>query len=178
MSDNIPLDSFTTFFEAVKAELQSIPNVRQVDIYKANELDKVTTPAILIELGEIDPADTRSGGRLAVNMDMRLHCILSVKTPAVQLEICNFAAVVMSKVHRNRFGINGAVEMPQRLSAFPGMFKPDEKGYESWVVNWTQPVHLGALWEQADFLPTDVYIGLAPHVGADHVEDYEGPADG
>ena len=177
MSDN-PLTSFTAFFDAIKAELDTIPNVREVALYDAHQLDKVTTPAILVELGEIDPADTRTGGRLAVNVDMRLHCVLSVKTDLVQLEIRNFAAVVMTKIHKNRFGLAGAVELPQRLSAFPGMFRPDEKGFESWVVNWTQAVHLGAVWEEEDFLPTDVYLGLSPDVGADHVDDYERLTDG
>lgn len=176
--DSSPLSSFTAFHNAIEAALNAIPNVREVALYDANELDKVTTPAILIELGEMDPADTRTGGRLAVNMDMRLHCILSVKTPQVQMEVRNFAAVVMSVIHRNRFGLAGAAEWPQRLSAFPGMFKPDEKGYESWVVNWTQTVHLGAVWEDKDFLPTDVYFSEAPKIGTAHQDDYQGGPDG
>ena len=177
MSDNT-LTGFTTLFDAIKAELDTIHNVREVAVYDAHQLDKVVTPAILVELGEIDPGDTRTGGRLAVNVDMRLHCVLSAETPRVQLEICNFAAVVMKKIHKNRFGLGGAIEVPQRLSAFPGMFRPDEKGYESWVVNYTQAVHLGDVWEDEDFLPTVVHLGLSPNVGAAHEDDYETLTDG
>lgn len=166
------LSSFTAFHDAIKAQLETIPNVREVALYDANELDKVTTPAILVELGEIDPSENRTGGRLAVNVDMRLHCLLSVQTERVQLEVRNFAAVVMMKVDKNRFGLGRAVENPTRLSAFPGMFKPDEKGFESWVVNYTQTVHLGAVWEEADFLPTEIYLGQAPDIGLGHENDY------
>ena len=174
MSQNAnTLSSFTTFHNAIKAALSALPNIKEVALYDANELDKVKTPAILIEMGEIDPSESLTGGRLAVNVDMRLHCVLSVTTPNVQLEIRNFAALVMTKMHRNRFGLSGAVEYPARLSAFPGMFKPDEKGFESWVVNFVQTVHLGEVWEETEFLPTEVYLGLAPEIGNDHVDDYE-----
>ena len=52
------------------------------------------------------------------------------------------------------------------------MFKPDEKGFESWVVTWKQTYHLGDVALPPDYLPTDVYMGEAPAVGHGHEDDY------
>lgn len=172
MSDNT-LNSFTQLFDAIQASLSTIPNVREVVLYDDRHLDTITTPAILIELGEIDPGEGKSGGRLAVNLDIRLHCVLSAKTERVNLEVINFATVVMQHVHKNRWTLSTMVELPQRIAAFPGMFRPDEKGFESWVVNWTQTAHIGAVWEADCLPPEEVYIGASPAIGAAHRDDYK-----
>ena len=52
------------------------------------------------------------------------------------------------------------------------MFKPGDKGFESWVVGFTQKVHLGDVALNADIAPSDVYIGFAPDIGPANQADY------
>lgn len=154
---------------------EAMPWLTTVDAYKPlGGGEAVRSPAVLIEVGEMQPGRRVSNGLTPVEVEFAAHCILSVKTSRVELEVRNFAAMVIQIVDGNRWGLgDDNVERPTELSAFPGMFKPDEKGFESWVVNWRQTVHLGCITPEPDYLPADVWIGEAPHIGAAHEDDYE-----
>jgi len=134
------------------------------------QLKTIKTPAILLELVEIRPGGRKTGGRTPVKLIWSAHCILSAATPKVQREIRNFAVQMLCLVDGNKWGLGGAVERPAELpEAFPGLFNPGEMGFESWIVNWSQVVHLGDSWE----LPVDeVYVRESPNIGADHQDDY------
>ncbi len=155
--------------EAIKASMSMLQTVKS---YDPTTRDTITTPAVLIEAVEMKPGRKIGDGRLPVTVEFAAHCCLSVKTERVELEIRNFAAKLLQVVNGNKWGLADAVERPERLSAFPGMFKPDDKGFESWVVTWEQTIHLGEVWQDADFLPTDVYVGEAPDIGAAHEDKY------
>jgi hypothetical protein len=123
----------------------------------------IKTPAVLLELVEIRPAGRVTGGRTPVELAWSAHCVLSVATDNVQREVRNFATQVLCLFDGNRFGLGEAVERAAELEAFPGMFKPGDKGFESWIVNWKQKAHLGDLWQLPDDpVPGEVIIGPAP----------------
>ncbi|MCF1457749.1 MAG: hypothetical protein LPH21_09355 [Shewanella sp.] len=171
---NDSLTDFTALHEAMTEDIgKAMPMLRTVKAYNSLKREQVNTPAVLIEAGEMKPGTRLTGGRLAVNVEFIAHCMLSVKTPNVELEIRNFAGKLMQHVAQNRWGLGESVEAPTELSAFPGSFKPDDHGYESWVVTWSQTVHLGEVWQEADFLPAKVWLGEAPNIGAGHEDDYK-----
>ena len=151
----------------------SMAMLQTVKSYDPLTRDTIITPAVLIEAVEMKPGSRVTGGRLPVTVEFAAHCCLSVKTERVELEIRNFAAKLLQVVNGNKWGLADAVERPERLTAFPGMFKPDDKGFESWVVTWEQTIHLGEVWQDADFLPTEVYVGEAPDIGAANKDKYE-----
>lgn len=167
------IDDVSQFHDNLIAHLKDkIPNLHQVADYDPGGLDKIMTPAALINVAEMSPGTTVSGGRLAVQLRVEVHCILSVKTDRVLRQIRNMAAAVMRAVYRQRFGLEKAVEMPTDIDAFPGMFKDGEHGFESWVVSWLQTVHLGDGWQEQEFVPEEVFLGEAPRIGAAHKDDY------
>ncbi len=169
---------FEQLHEAMKAEIsKQIPVLSTVEAYNPGYRDAIKTPAVLLEIVDMEPGRKTGDGRLPVTAMFVAHCCLSVKTERVELEVRNFAAKLMQVIDRNRWGLGDAVEQPVDLGACPGLFKPDDKGFESWVVVWKQTVHLGDVWQDADFLPTDVYIGEAPNIGAAHKDDYEKVTD-
>lgn len=152
---------------------QKMPMLKTVSAYDPLSREGIKTPALLVELLEMKPARSLGDSRMSVNVDFCCHCCLSIKTEQVEIEIRNFAAKVLQVVNGNRWGLHEAVERPSDLSAFPGVFKPDAKGFESWVVAWEQVIHLGEVWQDVDFLPQEVFLGLAPDIGAAHQDKYE-----
>jgi hypothetical protein len=52
------------------------------------------------------------------------------------------------------------------------MFRPKMDGYEVWVVEYGVEVYLGEL-EPAGVTPTEIYFGMTPAIGPNHVPDYE-----
>lgn len=140
----------------------------------STEAGEIKTPAVLLELVEIRPAGRVSGGRTPVELHWSAHCVLSVATDKVQREVRNFATQVLCLVDGNRFGLGDAVERAAELEAFPGMFKPGDKGFESWIVNWKQTAHLGAVWELPEDGPAaEVFVGEFPNIGPGHEGDYK-----
>lgn len=167
-------DDFTRVHQAMVDQIKArMAVVRTVTAYNPLTGNTIKTPAVLLEAVEMKPGRPVTGGRLPVTVEFAAHCCLSVKTEAVELEVRNFAARLLQVISGNTWGLGEMAERPDELSAFPGMFNPDDKGFESWVVSWQQTFHLGEVWQDADFLPTDVYIGEAPNVGAAHHGDYQ-----
>ena len=170
---------FEVVHKAIVSKIKAaMPVLKTVNSYDPTDRDVIVTPALLIELVEIKPGKKIGDGRLPITAEFAAHCCLSVKTDNVDIEIRNFAAKTLQVVNGNRWGLPKAVERPAALGAFPGMFKPDDKGFESWVVVWEQDVHLGEIWQDADFLPQDAYLSAAPNVGLANQDKYEKITDG
>lgn len=169
---------FTQLHESIiKTIKAAMPMLKTVKSYDPSERDALVTPALLLELVEMKPGKKRGDGRLPITAEFAAHCCLSVKTDQVDIEIRNFAAKMLQVVNGSRWGLNDAVERPDELGAFPGMFKPDDKGFESWVVVWEQNIHLGDVWQDADFLPIEVYVGETPNLGTSAQGKYENITD-
>lgn len=150
-----------------------LKNVAEYDPI-AGQNQTIVTPAVLLELVEIRPAGAVTGGRTPLELNMSAHCVLSATTGQVQREIRNFAAHLLCLVDGNRWGLGSAVTRAGELEAFPGMFSPGEKGFESWVVNWKQTIYLGEIWSlPLEALPQEVFMGEAPNVGPNHEGSYE-----
>ncbi len=173
MKNNVD-DSLTAGHDAMVAAFKAaMPWLQTVDAYKPlTGGQSITSPAVLIEAVEIQPGRKASNNKTPVEVEFAAHCILSVTTSRVELAIRNFAALTIQFVDGNRWGLGDNVERPTELSAYPGMFKPDDKGFESWVVNWKQTFHLGEPEVEPDYLPTEVFIGEHPNVGPEHEDDY------
>ncbi len=168
-------DEIEQVHTAIKqAIIKAIPVLNTVELYDPLKHNRIVTPAALIENVEMDviKGEVISGGRLPITLQFAVHCCLSTITEGVELEIRKFAAKMLKVVNKNRWGLSN-VKDPTELAAFPGMFKPDNKGYESWVVTWKQTIHLGDVWEGKDFLPQEVYLSAAPNIGKAHKDDYQ-----
>jgi hypothetical protein len=133
----------------------------------------LNTPALLLELESIDPEPEDGTERQALRLTFAAHCILSFRTPAVQMELRVFGSDVMNHLRYNRWGYPGAVSDPEAIAAQPGEFKPGLAGFDSFLVRWEQVVQLGEdVWNADGIMPTTVYLGAAPEIGAEHEEDY------
>ncbi|NYZ70407.1 hypothetical protein H0A36_30815, partial [Endozoicomonas sp. SM1973] len=133
----LTLNNLTQYHQAViEGITAALPNLATVAAYNPTEEQQLKTPAVLLELTQMEPAEAISGGRISVNLSMAAHVFLAKnnKVDDIQLSIRNLAAYVLQAVHRNNWGLGGAVGNPKTVEAFPGSFNPDCDGYESWLV--------------------------------------------
>lgn len=172
MSENAEasgLQDLGVLHDAIAAAVRARFGPRLVTVGEYNPVDgdskTVKTPALLLELVEIRPGGRTSGGRTPLELAWSAHCVLSSATDDVQRQVRNFAAEVLRLVDGNRWEQGEAVERATELEAFPGMFKPGDKGFESWVVNWKQTAHLGELWQLPVDVAGEVYVAEFPNIG-------------
>ena len=141
-------------------------------IPSAQEQQALVTPAILLELSEIAEGEEDGTDRQALRLMLTAHCVLSMRTAQIQLELREFAADVLAHVRGQRWGLAKAVQASERPSAQPGEFKPGLEGYDSWAATWEQLVYIGpSLWA-GGVAPTTIWLGQAPLIGAAHQGDY------
>ncbi|MDE1465925.1 hypothetical protein [Spartinivicinus poritis] len=158
----LTLNNLTQYHQAVIEGIKAaLPNLATVAAYNPAEEQKLNTPAVLLELTQMEPAEAISGGRIAVNLAMAAHVFLAKNdVEDIQLSIRNLAAWVLQAVHRNNWGLGGAVGNPKTVEAFPGSFNPDCDGYESWLVSWEQTIYLGAEDQPPEWLPGEIVLGV------------------
>lgn len=132
----------------------------------------LVTPALLLELVDIAPGEDDGTERVPLRLTLAAHCILSFRTADLQIELREFAADVLAHVRHNRWGYPAAARAPEQVSAQAGEFRPDLAGFDSWQVTWEQTVHVGTDVWAGGIAPTEVYLGIAPEIGAAYVDDY------
>ena len=122
----------------------------------------LATPAILIEVEAIEPGEDDGSDRQPLRLVLAAHCVLSLRTAEVQLELREFAADVLAHVHGNRWGSPGAVREPMALSAAPAEAWPAVAGWDTWRVSWEQLVYVGAdAWAGVGSVPDDVSVRVS-----------------
>tara|TARA_R110002051_G_scaffold71744_1_gene129614 strand:- start:454 stop:1005 length:552 start_codon:yes stop_codon:yes gene_type:complete len=174
------LTDFTALHESMVLDLKSkIKFIKTVEAYDPTSDETgpqhslVKTPAALIELTELRPGKSLGDGRQSFRCEFIFHCILSTTTKNVELEIRNYAAAVAKAIHKNRWGFESAVEQPSDIGAYPGVFKSGDKGFESWVVSFSQNIYLGNIGINEESIPEDVFYSMAPLVGEDNKQAYQ-----
>lgn len=166
----------TVLHERIVAVIRERFGARLTTVGMYNPVDpdseSIKTPAVLLELAEMRPGGRATGGRTPMELVWTAHCVLSAQTENVQLEVRNFAAQLVRLIDGARWGLD-FVERAADLEAFPGLFTPGEKGFESWLVSWKQTAHLGEAWElPVDGPALEVFLGESPHIGQDHEGNY------
>lgn len=129
--------------------------------------DKITTPAIFIELDDIQanqPPDTGTE-QTPVVLRMNAYVVESYKT-GKKLTVRTLAAAVMQFVRGKRWSCPVGAGMP--VSATPDRFQGDTQEYEVMRVEWEHEALLGNdVWLDDGDVPTEVNVseqGNAPGV--------------
>lgn len=122
----------------------------------------VDTPAILLEIEDIEPGEMDGTDRTPLHLSFVAHCILSFRTTDLQLELREFGADMLAHVRDNRWGLRDSVRQPTALSAKPGEFRPDLDGFDSMLVRWEHEVYVGENFWDGGKLPTEVYVQSLP----------------
>jgi hypothetical protein len=175
-----------TTLDAVHAGIVSaisakFPDLQTVEAYRLDR-KSLKVPACLVELTDWDTRVDPDPGteQLAVMARFEARFIMSFRQGAAnpKLEVRKLAAAFAAFAKFQRWGCPiGPAEI---LSAAPDDFDPELDQFEVWCVEWQQIIHLGAsVWEMPpDWIPTEVYLGFAPDIGPEHIDDYIGPLTG
>lgn len=132
---------------------------------------KIVSPAVLIELSELVPADDPGTGELALTARFSAYIVLQ-RSSRAKLDAANLAAAVALNIYAaSRFGQPIGPAQISRVA--PDEFKPELFGYVVWVVEWTHEIRVGeSVWDGAGITPTEIYLGIAPNIGLAHADDY------
>lgn len=153
-------DAFTTAFPDAFVDFYSRPG------------EKVQTPAILLEIEDIlaDDPDGNGCEQLNVTLNCNAYVVLSYKA-GQKKALRKFAASVMAFVRGKRWGLPvGAANVG---SAQPDQFTGQQDDYEVMRVEFSHEALLGTdVFEGNGPFPTRMFLGFAPEIGPDHVDDY------
>jgi hypothetical protein len=157
------------------------PDLATVEFYR---LDRkvLHVPACILELTSMERFKDPDPGteQLAVMAQFEAKFVISFRQGAAnpKLEARKLAAAFAAFAKFRRWGCPiGPAEI---LGIYPDDFDPELDQFEVWRVEWEQIIHLGeSVWNAPpDWVPTEVYLGFAPNIGPDHVDDYIGPLTG
>lgn len=174
-NDDIPTlsldDMQAAITEAVKAQF---PAFKTVEFDRDDEDENFPAPACLMEFIEAEPAPTNDGGSGQWPAHARFDArILLPARKTAKAEVKKAAVAFATWINLKRFP--GIYADPcQVITCEPDEFSPQVERFRVWRVEWVMPVFFGnSVWNgDGTPLPTKVFVGLAPNVGAEFIDDY------
>lgn len=152
--------AFTTAFASCHVGLYDRPG------------DKIQTPAILLEIEDIlsDDPDDIGTEQIAVTLNCNAYVVHDYKA-GNKKAVRKLAAAVMAYTRGRRWGQPvGAANVG---SAQPDRIPGKEDDYEVMRVEFAHEALLGTdVFAGNGVLPAELYLGFAPEIGPEHVEDY------
>lgn len=173
------------------------PVVETIEMYwpfddlAAGQTWTINTPALLLEIESFDPGDPAvdpGDGRESVSLSFVLHCILSTRTPAVEIAIRDFALQVYLTVDENLWGFENAAApagdeavdttklvalMPSDQVALPSQIILNKPGFVGWSVAWSQTFHVGeSVLDSEVFVPDTLCLSYEPETGPANEASY------
>lgn len=131
----------------------------------------IRVPAVYLEISELEPVSNPGDGRISVDARFEARCIVDPNGSRSHLAVRELASRVVRALQEIRRPVvgHGHIRIER---AGDEMFRPKMDGYEVWVVEYGIEVYLGEL-EPTGVTPTEIYFGMTPATGPNHVPDYE-----
>lgn len=134
------------------------------------------TPAAFVgtlKLGDGNP-DGDNGVWYPVTLVIYIAAKNSAGLPAH--EAClNMTTDLLRRIPFSTWGLEGDIE-PAPPATAENLYTGGDRnhGLNLWAVTFLQQIRLSCVsLEESEFLPEEVYVGIAPEIGEPHVEDYE-----
>lgn len=165
--------TLTDIVDATVAKLRAaMPDVPTIEGDPPHQSQRaIRVPAVYIEISELEPVSNPGDGRISVDARFEARCIVDPNGSRSHLAVRELASRVVRALQEIRRPVAGHGHI--RIErAGDEMFRPKMDGYEVWVVEYGVEVYLGEL-EPAGVTPTEVYFGMTPAIGPNHVPDYE-----
>lgn len=142
---------------AIKTALAAQYPTAVVDYYPRPG-DKITTPAIFIELDSIDADQPPDMGTEQTPVTLRFNAyVVQDYKAGKKLAVRTLAAAVMQFIRGKRWGTAVGAAMP--VSATPDRFQGDTLEYEVMRVEWEHEAILGTdVWIDDGDTPTEVNV--------------------
>jgi hypothetical protein len=169
---SIPATDIDALHTAIKSAIEDQFDGVTVAFYQRPG-ERVATPGILLELDDIlsqDPDDMGTE-QLPVTLNFNAYVVLDYKTGNKQA-VKTMAGALMAFIHRKRWG--QPVSAAAVNGSFPDRIRGKEQDYEVMRVEFAHEAVLGTdVWAGDGIMPWQVYLGISPLIGPDHVDDYD-----
>lgn len=146
-----------------------------VDSYPEETVKHIAPASIFWGITEIEPASDRDNGSGEMELQLSVTVLVAVSTQEANSELLvrELATVLIANIHKSRLA-SGAGYKPARVTrSAASEFEPHLDGFSVWAVEFEQSIVIGKqLITAIEFTPGKVYGGVAPNIGADHVNDY------
>jgi len=162
------IDCADTLVAKLRAALPDIPTI-SADA-PAQTQRRLHVPAVYLEIDSIEPMQANGDARLLVEVRWQAHCLVDPNLPRADLLVRALAARVACALHDIRRPLPGHGHL-RLLSASGDAFRPELDSYTAWLVEFSLELALGEL-EPPGIPPGEIYLGIAPKTGPEHLDDY------
>ncbi|WP_281982970.1 hypothetical protein [Azonexus hydrophilus] len=129
----------------------------------------VRVPAIYLDIAEFEPISNPGDGRISVDARFDARCLVDPNAARSHLAVRELAARTVRALQEIRRPIQGHGHI-RIARAGDDNIRPMMDGYEVWTVEFGVEIYLGEL-EPAGITPTEIYFGMTPAIGPNHVPD-------
>lgn len=163
--------TLSDYIETIASSIRTaLPVFSLVEEY-SEQKKRFITPAVFLEVSSLDREDDPGTGEVAMSVRVDCYVVVSFKTHKAKAVVRDLSSDLAVHLHGNRFGM--PVAPSQLIGCYPDGFGDDQEQFETWRVEFDQVVHLGQnVWDEEGILPVEVYLGIAPEVGVEHVDKY------
>lgn len=161
----IDLDELT---DAIVASIDAaFPAFSLVEAYP-DDLTALPTPACVIELVDLEPADDIGTEQLPVTARFEARIVMGFRAADAKRATPKLAAAVALHINRKRWGL--PVEPAAVTAIERDDFDPDLDQFEVWRVDWAQVIHIGASVWNNDGTPVTQSLSNITDAGAGYTD--------
>ncbi len=164
--------------DQIKAKLPELRDCRaHAGRFDLGELRRVATktPAVFIACLGVKESELRESGECDADLVMAAFVVTSdVRGLPRDLSALNIIEFLLLYLPGKQWGLGGKAFQAREVQA-QNMYAGDvdKAGIALWAATWRQKVRLGtSVWDETGVLPSHVYVGIAPEIGAGHESDY------
>jgi hypothetical protein len=152
--------------DGLRGKLAGIPFVEAYPVLSR----RVTLPAVLVELAELEPGTDPGTGETAVIGRFQARAIVDPTQAQAHLQVRELAARIVVAIMHENWGL--PIAPAQLVQAGEDAFRPELDSYLVWVVEWAHEFHLGDIeWPWPDE-HLEIMLGLYPETGPGNEPDY------
>lgn len=174
---------------AIVADIRAqFPTLATVEFYR-EERTRLQTPACLLTLTELEAAEDEDPGteQIAVYAHFEAQLVISFRESSAKSSIRHLAAAFLAFLRKRKWTNpdNPAKKLPTGECLPVGAYEDDFASmttgqrdatldqFEIFRVEWRQLINLGATtWTDEGVTPSIVFMGQAPNIGADNLDEY------
>lgn len=174
-------DANTTLdFDLIHAQIEAqikaaFPAFQTVEFYRDDETETFPTPAILLELCEVepDPSNDVGTGQLPAWLRFEARVIMGQRTPDVKKAVRKAATALAGWLHLRSWGNGVNADPCEVITCAPDEFDPRLDKWAVWRVEWRQQVFLGDdVWADDGGVVPASFFSFTPDIGVPNKDKY------
>ncbi|MEW8420079.1 MAG: hypothetical protein AB2690_22915 [Candidatus Thiodiazotropha endolucinida] len=144
--------------QAILEGIAGLPGVQHCGAFPSR-MDKVTLPAVFVDLVELESASDPGTGELALITHWEARVVVAESQGNADAVIRSLILAVMLWLYRHPWPQKniGRAKLKQ---AGPDHFSPELQGHTIWLIEWTHSIRVGeSVWDGEGVIPTQIFIG-------------------